>query len=306
MAKFRESISPEPAQAEPSYGPSTSSTTLVADRAMGDLLREARNLSAEQIEQVVQYQREHHVRFGEAAIALGFVSANDVLYALSQQFHYIYAPDDLEGVSQELVTLRSPFSPQAESFRGIRSQLMMRVFNEAEPRRALAVVSPNRADGKTFFSANLGVTLAQLGGRTLVVDADLRGPRQHELFGLSNNAGLSGLLSGRVESQVIQQIQALPSLYVLPVGVTPPNPLELIERPAFSLLVRELLSKFDHVVVDTPAAVHGADASALAARCGAALVLARKDKSRVVALQDLVSTLAESPAKLAGVIMNEF
>ena len=89
-------------------------------------------------------------------------------------------------------------------------------------------------------------------------------------------------------------------------SITPPNPLELVERPAFGLLVRELLSKFDHVVVDTPAAVYGSDSAVIAARCGAALVVARKDKVRMSALQDLVATMAESPAKLAGVIVNEF
>jgi capsular exopolysaccharide synthesis family protein len=168
------------------------------------------------------------------------------------------------------------------------------------------VVSPNSGDGKTFFAANLAITLAQLGGRTLLVDADLRGPRQHMVFNIENSAGLSSVLSGRLESQVIQQIQGVPSLFVLPVGVVAPNPLELIERPAFGLLLRELTAKFDHVIVDTPAAVYGADASVIAARCGAALVIARKNASRIGALQDLVEILAETPAKMAGVIMNEY
>ncbi len=307
MAKFRDTTSAQ-ALDEPEVAPPVAAGAgqMLQDRAMGDLLRETRNLTAEQVEEVLRYQREHHLRFGEAAIALGYVDADDVLFALSQQFHYTYAPDELEGLNHELVALRSPFSHQAESFRRIRSQLMMRVFNDTEPRRALAVVSPNSGDGKSFFAANLAIVLAQLGGRTLLVDGDMRGPRQHELFGLRAGSGLSGLLSGRVEAQVIQQIQALPNLFVLPVGVTPPNPLELIERSAFALLIRELLGKFDHVIFDTSASEHGADASVIAARCGAALVMARKDKSRVAALQELVMTLAESPARLAGVIMNEY
>jgi Mrp family chromosome partitioning ATPase len=70
--------------------------------------------------------------------------------------------------------------------------------------------------------------------------------------------------------------------------------------------MRELVSKFDYVVVDTPAAVYGADAAVIAARCGAALVVARKDKGRVADLQDMVANLAETPTKLAGVIVNEF
>jgi Mrp family chromosome partitioning ATPase len=95
-------------------------------------------------------------------------------------------------------------------------------------------------------------------------------------------------------------------LFVLPVGTTPPNPQELVERPAFGLLLRELVAKFDHVIVDTPAAVHGADAAVIAAKCGAALVLARKNKSRSDALRELVASLAGAPVKLTGVVFNEF
>lgn len=278
----------------------------VPELTIGEIIRRERRLSAQQVEQILQYQREKGVRFGEAAVALGLATQQDVLFALSQQFSYFYAPDAKRGYSSELITATQPFSHQAEAFRAIRTQLMMRLFSQDDVRRALAVVSPDSGDGKTFFAANLAVVLSQLGGRTLVVDADLRGPRLHELFGIPSTSGLSGILSGRAETSVIKQVPDLPSLYVLPVGVTPPNPVELVERPAFALLMRELLSKFDHVVVDTPAAVYGADATVIAARCGAALVLARQGRSKVSRLQDLVATLSNSPAKLAGVIMNEY
>ncbi len=278
----------------------------VHDRSIGDILAELRNLTAEQVQRVLQHQQDQGVRFGEAAVALGMASKDDVLFALSRQFHYPYAPEEKRSVSPELVALNEPFSPRAEGFRAMRSQLMMRLFAEAEPRRALAVVSPDAGDGKTYCAANLAVTLAQLGGRTLLVDADMRGPRQHEVFKLKNKAGLSSILSGRSDSHVIQQVPGVSSLFVLPVGTTPPNPLELVERPAFGLLMRELASKFDHVIVDTPAAVYGADASVIAARCGAALIIARKDRSRVAMLQDLVASFEGSPAKLAGVIVNEY
>lgn len=280
--------------------------TDVADRTIGSIIAETRNLTADQVERVLAHQKAKGIRFGEAAIALGYASTDDVLFALSQQFHYPYAAEDRRKANPELVALNHPFGVQAESFRAIRSQIMMRLFNEGQDRRALAVVSPDAGDGKTFFCANLAVTLAQLGGRTLLVDADLRGPRQHAVFGVDNTAGLSGILSGRAEAKVIQQVPGVPSLFVLPVGITPPNPLELVERPAFGLLVRELLSKFDHVVVDTPAAQYGSDSAVIAARCGAALVVARQNKSQVVRLQELVAGLAETPAQLAGVIFNEF
>ena len=307
MAKFRDSSLHDAGHAATATATADADTATVHDRSIGAIISETRNLSAEQVEQILAHQRDKGVRFGEAAIALGFASTDDVLFALAQQFHYPYAPEERRKISPELVTLNQPFSLQAESFRAIRSQMMMRVFVESEgPRPALAVVSPDTGDGKTYFAANLAVALAQLGGRTLLVDADMRGPRQHEVFNLNNNAGLSGILSGRAESQVVQQVAGVPSLFVLPVGITPPNPVELVERPAFGLLIRELASKFDHVIVDTPALIYGSDATVIAARCGSAIVIARRNESRVGALQDLVAMLSGTPAKLAGVIMNDY
>ena len=314
MAKFRDSspadssvvdihVSPRPPRPPPSLD--DSADTEVHDRSIGDIIAELRNLTAEQVERVLDHQRATGVRFGEAAVALGFATKEDVLFALSQQFHYPYAPEEQRKVNPELVALNEPFSPRAESFRALRSQLMMRVFVENGPRQAVAVISPDTGDGKTYCAANLAVVLAQLGGRTLLVDADMRGPRMHEVFKIGNQAGLSGILAGRADKQVIQQVPGIPSLFVLPVGTTPPNPLELVERPAFGLLMRELAAKFDHVIVDTPAAVHGADACVISARCGYALVIARKDEVRVAALNDLVASLSGSPAKLVGVVMNE-
>ena len=314
MAKFRDST-PEATVVEvtaprhPRVPPAMASADAeepVLDRSIGDIIAELRDLSAEQVERVLAHQRETGVRFGEAAVALGLASKEDVLFALSQQFHYPYAPEEKRTDNPELVTLNEPFGARAEHFRALRSQLMMRLFVEGEPRQALAVISPDSGDGKTYCAANLAVTLAQLGGRTLLVDADMRGPRVHEVFRVSNRAGLSGILSGRADKGVIQQVSGVASLFILPVGITPPNPLELVERPAFGLLMRELASKFDYVVVDTPAAVYGADAAVIAARCGTALVIARKDASRVGMLQELVGSFSGSPAKLAGVVMNEF
>ena len=305
MAKFRDSrtakfdaTSPEDAKGN---------KIELHDRSIGDIIREARKLAPEQVDAVVAYQQEHRVRFGEAAIALGFATEQDVLSALSKQFHYPYSPEEQHcKFSDELVVANEPFSPQAEAFRAIRSRLILHRSGGDGSRRAVAVVSPDSGDGKTFFSANLAVALSQLGGRTLLVDADLRGPRQHSIFGMANTMGLSGVLSGRAEANVIQRVADLPSLYVLPVGNVPPNPLELFERPVFGLLMNELSSKFDYVVVDTPAAMYGADASVIASKCGSALVVARRGSSHISALEDLLTSLAQGKTDVVGVVMNEY
>lgn len=284
---------------------SSNNTAQGADKSIGDIIRQANNLSPDQVEQVLAYQRQNNVKFGEAAVALGFAKREDVLWALSQQFHYPYSASPSDDVSAELVVASEPFGEAAEVFRDLRSQLITNLFNGEGPRRALAVVSSETGDGKSYFAANIAVAFSQLGGRTLLVDADMRTPRQHEVFGIQNSSGLSTILSGRSETNVIRPVADLPSLYLLPVGVVPPNPTELVQRPAFSLLIKELLSKFDYVVVDTPAASHGSDARVIAGACGAAVVVGRKGNSKMENLQKLIASVQKTSAKVVGAIMND-
>jgi protein-tyrosine kinase len=279
------------------------------DRSIGEIIQQANNLSPEQIEQVLAYQRENNVRFGEAAIALGMVNSDDVLWALAQQFHYPYSQEaGSQVLHPDLVVATRPFSPQAEAFRTMRSHLIMKMYSDqTQPRRALAILSPDTGDGKSYLAANMAVAFSQLSGRTLLIDADMRAPHQHEIFGLQDKPnGLSSILSGRASSNVIHHVRELPSLYVLPVGIVPPNPLELVERPAFGLLIRELLTKFDRVIVDTPAAAIGTDGAVIAAKCGAALLVARRDQSRVQALQNIIASANMGATQIIGAVVNEF
>lgn len=276
-------------------------------RSIGEIISEANSLSPDQIEQILRYQRDNGVRFGEAAIALGFANTDDVLWALAQQFHYPYASEGKTTLNAELVVATKPFSDQAEAFRSIRSHVIMKLYCGQGPRHALAILSPNSGDGKTHFAANLATAFAQLPGRTLLIDADMRNPRLHEVFNLSGRTdGLSSILSGRAASKVIQSVKELPNLFVLPVGTKPPNPLELLERPAMDLLLRELKTKFDRVIVDTPAASQGTDGPVIAAKCGAALIIARQNKSRIADLQQVTRSVSMSSAQLIGSVVNEF
>ena len=308
MARFCDSVlQPLPSRMAADVAAAETATKAIShNNSIGDILSKSRKLTPARVDRILTHQKKEGIRFGQAAVALGYATEQDVLSALAQQFNYPIATEAQRKLTPELVALNEPFSRQAEVFRGIRSQLLMNVFGEhANPRRALAIVSPSAGDGKTFFAANLAVTLAQLAGRTLLVDADMRAPRLHRVFNLPTDAGLSSILSGRTESRVVKQA-GMPGLFVLPVGVVPPNPLELVERPTFGLLIHELLSKFDHVVVDTSAAEYGADCSVVAARCGAALVVARKNASRVSLLKDLSEALSRNPGTMSSVVMNEY
>ncbi|WP_418320797.1 polysaccharide biosynthesis tyrosine autokinase [Piscinibacter sakaiensis] len=297
---------------------SPSANTATADvRSIGEIIKDTRNLTADQVEQILAHQRDHGVRFGEAAIALGYATNDDVLLALSEQFSYPYASEERRRLSPELVALNEPFGQKAEAIRAMRSQILQRIQVDGQAdlrqRRAIAVVSASPGDGKTYLCANLAVTFAQLGKRTLVVDCDLRGPRMHEVFAVDNDHGLSGLLTRRRPGQpgkagigAIKKVDGVPNLFVLPVGIQPPNPLELIEGTWFDGLLAELTNRFDQVIVDTPASSYGADAPVIASRCGLAVVVARKNVARMLEVQELVQVLANASAKTAGVVMNEF
>ncbi len=276
----------------------------VAPRALGDIFRETRKLDAQQIEQILAYQREHGLLFGEAAVALQLVEQTDVMWALSQQFHYAYAGGDKKRLDPELIAATQPFSVLSESFRGIRSQLIKRIGHSAE-RRAIAVVSAEDGDGKSFVAANMAIAFSQLGRRTLIIDADMRAPRLGALFDIPRGPGLSAILSGRVSPRSLAPIAELPHLFVLGVGTLPPNPLELLESPAFSAMLVELMNKFDFVIVDTPSAARGADAGVIAARCGAYLTIARKGRTRMDAINELVASLRDPSVDALGFIVNE-
>jgi protein-tyrosine kinase len=272
---------------------------------IGELLRDACHLDGKQIQQIIAYQRKTGMRFGEAAVALRLVDRKHVLEALYRQFQY--TPGfSREHDKTELVAAADRFGEQAEAFRELRSRLLIEVMRDA-PRCALAVVSPNAGDGKTYLAANLAVSFSQLGERTLLIDADVRTPRQHHVLGVKQNGvGLSSVLAGFSDAgALVHEVPELPHLYFVPAGPIPPNPVELMQRPRFGKLVRELLEEFDHVIVDTPAAVRGPDARVIAARCGAALVVARKSRTSIAPLEGLLSALARGPAQIAGVVMNE-
>ena len=275
-------------------------------RRLGEILAERTGLSQEGLVAILAHAKTHGMRFGDAAVALRYASAEDVLRALSVQFHYACVDDAPQLASAELPLLTRPHGPQSEALRALRGRLARRLARAGDGRPAVAMVSPDPGDGKTFVTANLGVAFAQAGARTLVVDADLRGPRMHEIFELRQRHGLSGALLGCADGQVIQPVAAVPGLHLLAGGAMPPNPLELVERDAFGRLMRELPRHFDIVLVDTPAASYGADALAIADRCGASLLLGRRGRSALPELRRLASDLAECDGQALGTVINDF
>lgn len=301
MARFQEG------QALPSGGAVVEAEPI--GKVLAEVVAERSPWDGRRAAQIEAVARERGMRFGDAAVALGAATVDEVMQALARQFRYPALPSGVcrrSPLSEEAVMLSQPYSPQAEAFRALRSQLVRQLFRPEQTGQSLAVTSPDTGDGKTFLSANLAIALAQMGGRTLLIDADLRGPRVHEVVRVANDVGLSTVLSGRADLQCIQPAPWVNGLFVLSGGPLPPNPSELIERAAFTSLLRHLAARFDHVVVDTPAAIYGCDAQAIADRCAAALVVARRHASRLEPLRQWASMLSQGPSRLLGIFLNEF
>ncbi len=277
-----------------------------ANRTIGAILMDAGLLSAEGAEQILRLQRQNNLRFGEAAIRLGLLTEADIQYALARQFDYAYLRlSDRKSVSEEVVAAYQPFSPQVEQLRAVRSQLMLRWFDKLEQRQSLAIIGTGRGDGRSHLAANLAVVFAQLGERTLLIDADMRQPRQHELFMLQNKTGLSTLLAQRSREEAIVRITDLVGLSVLPAGPVPPNPLELLNRPAFDELLAHAKASYDVVLIDTPGLSCGEDAVMVAVRTRAVLVVARSNQTRLAAFNDMVAGLSGAGVAVVGSVLND-
>ena len=278
-----------------------------ANRSIGAILMDSGALSPEDAERILLLQKEQGLRFGEAAVRLGLLTEADIQFALSRQFSYAYlrAVGDKKPLSDELVAAYQPFSPRVEQLRAIRSQLMLRWFDKAEQRQVLTVVGTERSEGRTYLAANLAVVFSQLGERTLLIDADMRHPRQHELFLLQNKVGLSTVLSGRSRDEAIIRITDLAGLYVLPSGPVPPNPLELLSRLNFDEFLIHVRATFDVVIIDTPSLSSGEDAAMIAVRTGAALAMARSGETRVAAFNDMAQGLMNAGVAVVGSVLNE-
>ena len=277
-------------------------------RSLGGILIDSGLLTPEDAERVLLAQKEHSLRFGDAAVRLGLLTEADIQYALSRQFAYAYLrklPGERRPVSEELVAAYEPFSQRVEQLRAIRSQLMLRWFDKADERQVLTIVGTERGEGRSHLAANLAVVFSQLGERTLLVDADMRNPRQHELFFLENKVGFSTVLSGRSRGDAVVRIPDLAGLSVLPAGPVPPNPLELLNRLNFDEFLIEAKTSFDVVIIDTPALSVGEDAAMIAVRTGAALAVAHSSQTKVAAFTDLVQGLMNAGVSVVGSVLNE-
>jgi capsular exopolysaccharide synthesis family protein len=195
-----------------------------------------------------------------------------------------------------------PGSAEAEAYRTVRTALYFSTRGGGH--KVIQVTSPSLGDGKTTLAANLAVAIAQSGKRVVLVDADLRRPRVHQVFGLSCEVGLSSVIVGETDLAGALRESGVEGLSLLPSGPRPANPAELLTMPRFEGLIAELRDRFDIVVVDTPPLLAVTDACVVASRADGVLLTIRISKNGRPAAERAREILLSLQANVLGVVVN--
>ena len=256
------------------------------------------------IARVITMQKQKNLRFGEAAQKMGLLRREDIEQALALQFDYPYVRQRGSVLSPLLVTACDPFGANAEAVRRLRGQLALRWFDDH--RKTLVVAAPRANSGASVVAANLAVAFAQLGERTLLIDANLRRPTAHMLFGLGAVEGLSSLLAGRSNFRdMLRGVEPFESLAVLCAGAHPPNPHELLSTVRFSYLIETAPAAFDVVIVDAPPLLECAEGQVIAARAGGCLLVARRHRTSLADVEEAKQQLEPTGAAVVGAVLND-
>lgn len=273
------------------------------DDSIGNLLLQAGKIRIADVQNILSLQNNESLRFGEAAVKLGLVTEADIDRILASQFNYSYLLPGEGGFSSELVCAYRPFTQPAEKIRTLRNQLISRWFDNGKKR--LSILGAGSGIGTSYITANLAIAFAQLGQRTLLIDANLHNPRQHQIFNLDNRAGLTGMLAGRADMTSIVKLNMLSNLSVLPSGALPPNPAEIIVRGLNAKLLGEFEQHYDIILFDTASFPEHAESTSLAIISEGSILVAAQDRTSYRDLEQIRDALSGTSAQLIGTVLNQ-
>src|ERR1700674_1508085 len=203
----------------------------------------------------------------------------------------------------ELVTQSRPRSQIAESYRALRTSLLL-TFAGGPP-KVILITSALPEEGKTTTSVNSAIVLAQKGTRVLLIDADLRRPSIHKTLGMGPKIGISNVLTGSATlQQAIIPSTILPDLFILPAGTPPPNPAELLASNKMKNVLEELRKQYDHIVIDTPPTLSVTDAVVMSTSADAVVLVIRSGHTTKPALRRARDILLQVNARVCGVLVN--
>jgi succinoglycan biosynthesis transport protein ExoP len=257
-------------------------------------------------------------------LAVGFAAALllavGLVFALEMLDSRIKTPDDIArhlqlptlamvpvwnaGGTDSQSMLIDQASPHSfvEAFRSLRTSILFASADRGA--KSLLVSSTAPSEGKTFVSCNLAISLAMIGQRVLLIDADMRRPKIHERFGAERGPGLSDVLVGNVTLAAAVRPTGRPTLSLLPAGTLPPNPPELLGSEPFTALMAEAMRDYDWVVLDSPPIRAVTDAAVIAHMANAVIFVAGAEMTDIKAARVALERLTAAHARIAGVVLN--
>ncbi len=214
------------------------------------------------------------------------------------------ATEEFEELGEgHLTVLENPRSPIAETYRIIRTNIQY--FSIDKQIRVLSITSPSKGEGKTTTSANLGVSIAQQGHKTLLVDTDLRKAKMHRFFNIPNTPGFTELILGdRTDEEVIRPTR-VENLFVLPSGHPPPNPSELLSSRRTKEIIERFRQDYDKVILDTSPVLAVTDPAILGTLVDGTILVVESEVSEAEAVKEAVNLLKNARAQILGFVLNK-
>jgi receptor protein-tyrosine kinase len=283
-------------------------------------------LSSETVDAVYELMQSESMSFSEAAMRLGFLTQEQAAEVLSwtQPIDESKDPGLVETALRriaadrqvvlrqgervrpgpQLILAHDADNPRSEKIRALRTELLLLSETSSEA-NTIALVSACPGEGRSQLAAELAISFSQLGRRTLLLDADLRQPRQHVLFGCANQTGLAPAIA-LDQRPLFSSVDGLPHLSLLTSGTIPPNPLELLSDGRFTRMLQEWRRSYDFVILDTPPIRSYADGLAIATLAGRVLVLSRGQHTSFKDTRELLRRLATTQSQILGAVINYF
>lgn len=217
---------------------------------------------------------------------------------------------------QDLIVANKPKSSVAEAIKSIKTNILFSSVDK--DLKTILVTSPESGDGKSFIAVNLATAFAQDGKKVLVIDGDMRKGRQHEIFGLDNDATMgysnyilkfrdsenSGMMSF-IRPEIYVRETKVPNVYLLPAGPTPPNPLELISSENNKRLLESIKKQYDITIIDCPPALGLSDALVMSKYTDVNIVTVSNAKTRTDQLESVKKNFEKVNSKISGVVINK-
>jgi protein-tyrosine kinase len=280
-------------------------------------------LSPEKTKAVQDLMSHESLNFADAALRLGFVTQEQIddiliwakhrqtaesgglietaIRKISDNRQVVLAQGEMVRPGRQLILAHDADNPRSEKIRALRTELLL-LSEASSGANTIALLSACAGEGRSQLAAELAISFSQLGRRTLLVDADLRQPKQHILFGSTNENGLAEAIS-RNQKAWFHPVNGLPQLSLLTSGSTPPNPLELLSDGRFSRILQDWRKAFEFVILDTPPVKDYADGLAIATLAGRVIVLGRGQHTSFSETRELLRRLASTQSQILGAVM---